>query len=133
MGHLNLTAWVRAFHCNNVFITHFQSMKVPTAIKTHYNMAEIKSLIDSWVTHNFIHPRFIQVMKLRMRRLDIAKRLYCHGRSQILFYFCVLLLSRDARDRGIVHVTRLAHDLHEHPSHACDREIVVLYLDTITW
>src|ERR1700761_1442780 len=75
-GRLNPTAWVRAFRCNNVFITRFRSMKVPTAINTRYNTAEIKSLVDSGATHNFVHPRFVRRMKIGMQRLQTAKTLY---------------------------------------------------------
>src|ERR1700761_2053054 len=75
-GRLNPTAWVRAFRCNNVFITRFRSMKVPTAINTRYNTAEIRSLVDSGATHNFVHPRFVRRMKIGMQRLQTAKTLY---------------------------------------------------------
>ena len=51
-------------------------MKVPTAITTHYNTAEIRSLVDSGATHNFVHPRFIRKMKIGMQRLEVAKTLY---------------------------------------------------------
>ena len=51
-------------------------MKVPTAINTRYNTAEIKSLVDSGATHNFVHPRFVRRMKIGMQRLQIAKTLY---------------------------------------------------------
>ena len=51
-------------------------MKVPTAINTRYNTAEIKSLVDSGATHNFVHPRFVQRMKIGMQRLQTAKTLY---------------------------------------------------------
>ena len=51
-------------------------MKVPTAINTRYNTAEIKSLVDSGATHNFVHPRFVRRMKIGMQRLQTAKTLY---------------------------------------------------------
>ena len=74
-GCLNPMAWVRAFHCNNVFIMHFRSMKVPTAIQTHYNKADIRSLVDSGATDNFIHPQFIRRMGLGTIKLDKPKKL----------------------------------------------------------
>lgn len=51
-------------------------MKVPTVIKTCYNMAEIRSLIDSGVTDNFMHPCFIWQMELGTTRLQKPKKLH---------------------------------------------------------
>jgi hypothetical protein len=53
---LNLTAWVRALHCNTVYITRYQSMCVPVSIHTSYFMADKKALVDSGATNNFMHP-----------------------------------------------------------------------------
>src|ERR1700733_5110103 len=72
-GCLNPTAWVRAFRCNNVFIMRFRSMKVPMAIQTRYNKAEVRSLVDSGATDNFIHPRFVRRMKLGTVKLEKPK------------------------------------------------------------
>jgi hypothetical protein len=55
---LNPTAWVRAFHCNSVYITHYQSMRIPVSIHTSYFMADKQALVDSRATNNFIHPNF---------------------------------------------------------------------------
>ena len=47
--------------------------------------------------------------------------------------FSLIFLSRNARDRGIVHVIRHTCDLYGHFRFlARDHEIVVLYMDTIT-
>ena len=50
-------------------------MKVPTAIQTRYNKAEVRSLVDSGATDNFIHPQFIRRMKLGTIKLDKPKKL----------------------------------------------------------
>ena len=56
---LNLTAWVRAFNCNSVYVLHFHSMKVLISVRTSYNKADLRCLVDSGTTDNFIHPRFV--------------------------------------------------------------------------
>ena len=53
----------------------FRSMKVPTAIQTRYNKAEVRSLVDSGATDNFIHPQFVRRMKLGTIKLDKPKKL----------------------------------------------------------
>jgi hypothetical protein len=49
---LNPAAWVRAMHCNSMYITRYHSMKVPVLIRTSYNMADIRALVDSGATDN---------------------------------------------------------------------------------
>src|SRR5258708_3159002 len=41
---LNPAAWVRAFKCNSVYITCYQSMRIPVSIRTSYTMADKKAL-----------------------------------------------------------------------------------------
>ncbi len=53
-------AWMRAFRCNNVYITKYQSMKVPVSFRTCYAMANKRILVDSGATDNFIHPKFVK-------------------------------------------------------------------------
>ena len=54
----------------------FRSMKVPTSIRTSYNKAETKGLVDSGATDNFIHPRFVRQMGLGTQQLPTPKKLY---------------------------------------------------------
>jgi hypothetical protein len=61
---LNPTAWVRALHCNSVYVMHFRSMRIPVSIRASYNMADIKALVDSGATDNFIHLNFVKRMGL---------------------------------------------------------------------
>jgi len=51
-------------------------MKVPISMRTSYNKADLRCLVDSGATDNFIHPRFVQRMKLGMRELPHPKKLY---------------------------------------------------------
>ena len=69
-------AWVRAIHCNMVYITCYQSMHVPVLICTHYFMAEKKALVDSGAMDNFIHPTFAKRLGLAMTPLEKPKRIY---------------------------------------------------------
>ena len=73
---LNPMAWVRAICCNAVYITRYQSMRVPVSICTRYFMADKKALVDSGATDNFIHPTFAKKMGLTMTPLEQPKRIY---------------------------------------------------------
>jgi hypothetical protein len=73
---LNLTAWVRAFHCNSVYITCYRSMRIPVLICTSYFMADKQALVDSGATNNFIHPNFAKQMALGTRKLPNPKKIF---------------------------------------------------------
>jgi predicted aspartyl protease len=51
-------------------------MKVPVLICTKYNMADMKALVDSGATDNFIHPNFVKRMGLGTRSLDKPKNIF---------------------------------------------------------
>ena len=51
-------------------------MKVPISVRTSYNKANLRCLVDSGATDNFIHPRFVRRMKLGTRELARPKKLY---------------------------------------------------------
>ena len=51
-------------------------MKVPISVRTSYNEADLRCLVDSGATDNFIHPRFVRRMKLGTRELARPKKLY---------------------------------------------------------
>jgi hypothetical protein len=57
-------AWVRALRCNSVYVMRFRSMRIPVSIRVSYNMANIKALVDSGATDNFIHPNFVKRMSV---------------------------------------------------------------------
>jgi hypothetical protein len=73
---LNLTAWVRALHCNSVYITRYRSMRIPVSIRTRYFMADKKALVDSGATDNFMHPNFAKRMGLGMKTLPRPKKIF---------------------------------------------------------
>jgi hypothetical protein len=54
----------------------FRSMRIPVSIRASYNMADIKALVDSGATDNFIHPTFVKRMGLGKRELDKPKNIY---------------------------------------------------------
>jgi hypothetical protein len=54
----------------------FRSMRIPVSIQASYNMADIKALVDSGATDNFIHPNFVKRMGLGQRELDKPKNIY---------------------------------------------------------
>jgi hypothetical protein len=51
-------------------------MKVPISVRTSYSKADLRCLVDSGATDNFIHPRFLRQMRLGTRKLTNPKRLY---------------------------------------------------------
>src|SRR5580692_8111349 len=73
---LNPMAWVRALRCNSVYVMRFRSMRIPVSIRASYNMADIKVLVDSGATDNFIHPNFVKRMGIGQRELDKPKNIY---------------------------------------------------------
>jgi hypothetical protein len=73
---LNPTAWVRALHCNSVYITRYRSMRIPVSICTRYFMADKKALVDSGATDNFMHPNFAKRMGLGMKTLPKPKKIF---------------------------------------------------------
>ena len=51
-------------------------MRVPVSIRASYNMANIKALVDSRATDNFIHPNFVKRMGIGQKELDKPKNIY---------------------------------------------------------
>jgi hypothetical protein len=54
----------------------FRSMRIPVSIRASYNMADIKALVDSGATDNFMHPNFVKRMGIGQRELDKPKNIY---------------------------------------------------------
>ena len=54
----------------------FRSMKVPISVRTSYNKADMRSLVDSGATDNFVHPRFVRRMGLGTKELATPKKLF---------------------------------------------------------
>ena len=51
-------------------------MKVLISVRMSYNKADLRCLVDSGTTDNFIHPQFVRRMKLGTRELPRPKKLY---------------------------------------------------------
>jgi hypothetical protein len=69
-------AWVRALRCNSVYMMRFRSMRIPVSVRASYNMANVKALVDSGATDNFMHPNFARRMKIGQQELDKPKNIY---------------------------------------------------------
>src|SRR6201996_9233353 len=54
----------------------YRSMRIPVSIRASYNMADIKALVDSGATDNFIHPNFVKRMGIGQRPLDKPKNIF---------------------------------------------------------
>ena len=75
-GRLNPSARVRAVNCNSVIITRYRSMRIPVSIRTNYSKADIRVLVDSGATDNFIKPSFAKRMGLGMKRLERPRKIW---------------------------------------------------------
>ena len=51
-------------------------MKVLMTIQTSYKMTNIKSLVDSGATNNFMHPKTVRLLKLGTKKLEQPKWLF---------------------------------------------------------
>ncbi|KAF8256801.1 hypothetical protein EI94DRAFT_1638093 [Lactarius quietus] len=68
-------------------------MKVLIALHTCYNTADIKALVDSGATDNFVSARFLREMGIKTRPLEKPKKIYninnskerlCHITSYVI-------------------------------------------------
>jgi hypothetical protein len=83
-------------HCNSVYITRYRSMKVLVSIRASYNMADIRALVDSGTTDNFIQLNFIKRMGLGTQELDKPKNIYniddtTNKAGQITYYLMLAI------------------------------------------
>jgi hypothetical protein len=72
-------AWgraIRTLKCNSVYLTHYQSMKIPVSFQTSYARADKQILVDSGATDNFIDPRLIKRLGLRSLRLERPRKIW---------------------------------------------------------
>ena len=51
-------------------------MRIPVSIRTNYSKADIKALVDSGATNNFIRPGFAERMGLGTKPLDRPKKIW---------------------------------------------------------
>ena len=69
-------AWVRAICCNSVYIMCYRSMRIPASVRASYNKADVRALVDSGATDNFMNPAFVKRMGIGLRVLDKPKNIF---------------------------------------------------------
>ena len=57
-------------------------MRIPVSIQTCYNKADIKALVDSGATNNFINPQFAKRMGIRMLLLKAPQKIWNIGNME---------------------------------------------------
>src|SRR6267378_3454170 len=96
-------AWMRAFRCNNVYITKYRSMKVPVSFRTRYAMADKRILVDSGATDNFIHPKFVKRLCVGMQELERSMKIWnidgTTNRAGRLTHFIDLLVKTKGQEK----------------------------------
>src|SRR6202453_3797783 len=101
-----LTAWVRAFKCNSVFVTRYRSMHVPVSICTSCFMANKQALVDSGTTNNFMSPNFARKMGLGMKKLDNPRKIFNIDDTENKSGSITHYLDLDVLTKGIHHEMR---------------------------
>ncbi len=94
---------MRAFRCNNVYITKYRSMKVPVSFRTRYAMADKRILVDSGATDNFIHPKFVKRLRVGMQELERSMKIWnidgMTNRAGRLTHFVDLLVQTKGQEK----------------------------------
>jgi hypothetical protein len=72
----NPTAWVCVFGGNSGYITRYRSMKVPVSFRTLHAMVDKDILVDSGATDNFIHPKLLKRIGLRVQVWDRPRKIW---------------------------------------------------------
>ncbi len=94
---------MRAFRCNNVYITKYRSMKVPVSFRTRYAMADKRILVDSGATDNFIHPKFVKCLRVGMQELGRPMKIWnidgTTNRAGQLTHFVDLLVKTKGQEK----------------------------------
>src|SRR5258708_8181188 len=57
-------------------MTRYQSMRVPVSVRTNYKTTDIKALVDSGATDNFISPDFARRMGLGSMPLERPQKVW---------------------------------------------------------
>ncbi len=94
---------MRAFRCNNVYITKYWSMKVPVSFRTRYAMANKRILVDSGATDNFIHLKFVKCLHVGMQELERPMKIWnidgTMNRAGRLTHFIDLLVQTKGQEK----------------------------------
>ena len=94
-------AWVRALHCNSVYITCYQSIWIPISICTSYFTANKSVLVDSGATDNFMHPNFAKRMGLWPVALDRPQKIWNADNTENKEGMITHYLDLDVETKGI--------------------------------
>src|SRR5260370_9466833 len=102
----------RAFKCNSVYITRYQSMHIPVSICTSYTMADKKALVDSGATDNFMHPQFAARMGIGMKELPNPRKIWnidetMNKGGYLTHYINPNLQSKHTHKQLLFHLTNL--------------------------
>src|SRR6201996_3066092 len=54
----------------------YRSMQIPVSVRASYNMADVRALVDSGATDNFMNPTFAKRMGIGLRPLDKPKNIF---------------------------------------------------------
>src|SRR5882762_1655558 len=94
---------MRAFRCNNVYITKYRSMTVPVLFRTRYAMADKRILVDSGATDNFIHPKFVKRLRVGTQELERPMKIWnidgTTNRAGRLTHFVDLLVKTKGQEK----------------------------------
>jgi predicted aspartyl protease len=90
-------------------------MKVLVSIRASYNMANIRALVDSGATDNFIHPNFVKRMGLGKHELDKPKNIYniddtTNKAGQITHYLTLAITTGGTTQEMCFLITDIGHE-----------------------
>ena len=54
----------------------YRSMRIPVSVRASYNKANVRALVDSGATDNFMNPTFAKQMGIGLRTLDKPKNIF---------------------------------------------------------
>ena len=98
-----------------MYLTRYQSMKIPVSFRTAYARADKQILVDSGATDNFIHPRLIRRLALGTQRLERSRKIWNIDRTnnkagKITDYVDLSVQTGKKQDKMRFLVTDLGHE-----------------------
>ena len=54
----------------------YYSMRIPVSVRASYTKADVRALVDSGATNNFMNPVFAKRMGIGLRMLDKPKNIF---------------------------------------------------------
>ena len=79
-------------------------MKIPISFHTCYTMADKRILIDSGVTDNFIHPKFVRRLHVGTQKLEWSMKIWningsTNRAGQLTEYVDLLVKTRKCEEK----------------------------------